>query len=136
MLRKTCYYALFPRYFDYFRLKCCVNWENKKNNKGKSAYCGEWRGGTSPLRSSSCAPHGAQPSQKPACRFPARASSAVDSQYGEGLHPCKRDVQPRTPQRKRFLNLLKFLPNYAAPLAATGKHLTPVALCKAVDPME
>lgn len=97
---------------------------------------GEWRGGTSPLRSSSCAPHGAQPSQKPACRFPARASSAVDSQYGEGLHPCKRDVQPRTPQRKRFLNLLKFLPNYAAPLAATGKHLTPVALCKAVDPME
>jgi hypothetical protein len=37
--------------------------------------------------SSSRAPHGAQPSQKPACRFPARASSAVDSQYGEGLHP-------------------------------------------------
>ena len=34
------------------------------------------------LRSSSSAPHGAQPSQKPACRFPARASSAVDSQYG------------------------------------------------------
>ena len=47
--------------------------------------------------SSSRAPHGAQPSQKPACGFLARASSAVDSQYGEGLHPRKRDVQPRTP---------------------------------------
>jgi len=30
----------FRRFFDYFRLKCCVNWENKKNNiTGRSACC-------------------------------------------------------------------------------------------------
>jgi len=30
----------FSRFFDYFRLKCCVNWENKKNNiTGRSACC-------------------------------------------------------------------------------------------------
>ena|SRR3989304_6200733 len=42
-------------------------------------------------RSSSRTPRGAQPSLKPACIFTAQASSAVDSQYGEGLHPCKDD---------------------------------------------
>src|SRR5512135_3677789 len=86
--------------------------------------------------SGSSAPYGALPSQKPACRFPARASSAVDSQYGEGLHLCKRYIQPRTPQWKRFPDLVKCLPDYVAPLTAAGEHLTPIALCKTIDPVE
>ena len=71
-------------------------------------------------------------SQKPACGFPAQASSIIDSQHCQGFHPTVWDIQPWSAQREGFYDLLERLPGDVTSLAAAGEHPTPTSLASSM----
>ena len=72
-------------------------------------------------------------SQKPACRFPAQASSVMDSQNCQGFHPAIRNIQPWSSQREAPFDLLELLPCDLTSLAPGTEHSTPTSLAGAMQ---
>ena len=72
-------------------------------------------------------------SQKPACGFPAQASSVMDSQNCQGFHPAIRNIQPWASQREAPFDLLELLPCDLTSLASGTEHSTPTSLAGAMQ---
>ena len=75
-------------------------------------------------------------SQKPACGFPAQASSVMDSQNCQGFHPAIRNVQPWLSQREALFDRLKLLPCDLTSLASGTEHSAPTSLAGSMEAMK
>ncbi len=70
----------------------------------------------------------------PACGFPARGSSEVDSQFGDGLQLRVRDMELRFKQRELRLDPLQLLPGDRAAPTPTAQYFAPIAFHGPMDP--
>jgi len=84
--------------------------------------------GVPPRGSSKGLPNWRSPSsQKPACGFPAQASSVMDSQNCQGFHPTVRNVQPWLPQREALFDFAELLPCDVTSLTSGTEHPAPAS---------